>query len=269
MGRDRVRGKVAVITGASGGIGKEIALTFARAGARVVLSARNVPALEQLADELRKEGHEALVVPAEVTSETDMRRLVERVQAEFHRLDIVVSCAGVYLRGAVRDLSLDAIRRCMDVNYYGTVHLIRAAVPVLLAQRSGHIVVISSVDGKKGLPADAAYAASKFAVTGFTDVLRQELRGTGVWATTIFPERVDTPMIRTLQLPPLSRRVPPGEVARAALLAVSRRRREMFVSFLGPKTLVVLSTLWPALGDWIVRVTRLEGVEMPEGAPDA
>jgi short-subunit dehydrogenase len=92
----------------------------------------------------------------------------------------------------------------MEVNYHGTVSVIRATLPHLMAQRSGHIVAISSVDGKKGLPKDAAYAASKFAVTGFMDVLRQELRGTGVYASTVFPERVDTPMIATLRLPRVS-----------------------------------------------------------------
>ena len=269
MASERIQGKVAIVTGASSGIGKEIALMFARAGARVVLSARNVPALEQTAHGLQKEGCEVLVVPAEVTSESDMRNLVGRTQAAFQRVDIVVSCAGVYIRSAVRDLTMDTIRRCMDVNYYGTVHLIRAVLPLLLAQRSGHIVAISSVDGKKGLPPDAAYVASKFAVTGFMDVLRQELRGTGVFASTIFPERVDTPMIKSLKLSPLSRRVPPAQVARAAVRAVRQRRREIVVSFPGPKALIVLSTIWPALGDWIVRVTHLEGSEMSEGAPHA
>jgi len=269
MASDRIRSRVTIVTGASSGIGKEIALMFARAGARVVLSARNLQALEQTAQELQNEGCEVLVVPGEVTSESDMRNLVERTQAVFQRVDIVVSCAGVYIRSAVRDLTMDTIRRCMDVNYYGTVHLIRAVLPVMLAQRSGHIVTISSVDGKKGLPPDAAYAASKFAVTGFMDVLRQELRGTGVFASTIFPERVDTPMIKTLKLSPFSRRVPPAQVARAALRAVRQRRREIIVSFPGPKALIVLSTLWPALGDWIVRVTHLEGAEMSEGAPHA
>jgi len=258
-----------IVTGASSGIGREVARTFARAGARVVLAARTIPALEELVEELKKEGHEALVVPTDVTSEADVRRLVERTQATFQRVDIVVCSAGVYIRGPVRDLSLESIRRCMEVNYYGSVHVIRAVLPLLLAQRSGHIVAISSVDGKKGLMPDAAYAGSKHAVTGFMDVLRQELHGTGVFASTILPERVDTPMIRTLRLPRVSRRIPPAEVARAVLRAVKHRRREMIVSYLGPKTLIVASAIWPALGDWIVRVLHLEGVEMSEGTPHA
>lgn len=269
MGGDRVRGKVTIITGASGGIGREVARIFARSGARLVLAARNVAVLEELKQELEREGADVLVVPTDVTSEAEVNNLMERARTAFHGLDIVICSAGVYVRRAVRDLPLETIRHTLDVNYFGTVHVIRAVLPHFLAQRSGHIVAISSVDGKKGLPPDAAYAASKHAVTGFMDVLRQELHGTGVFASTIFPERVDTSMIRTLKLSPVSRRVPPAQVARAVLRAVRQRRREMFVGFLGPKTLIVVSALWPGLGDWLVRVLHLEGVERSEGTPHA
>ena len=194
----RIRGKVVIVTGASGGIGAEIARAFARDGARIVLSARNVPALESLATELRAGGTETLIVPSDVTSAVDMQHLVRETVAAYGAVDILVCNAGVYVRGAVKDLSMESIRQCMETNYYGAVHLIREALPAMLARRSGHIVAISSVDGKKGLPPDAAYAASKYALTGFMDVLRQELRGTGVYASTIFPERVDTPMIEDL-----------------------------------------------------------------------
>jgi dehydrogenase/reductase SDR family protein 7B len=171
----------------------------------------------------------------------------------------------VYIRAAVKDLSLESIRKCMDTNYYGAVHLIRAVLPQMLARRSGHIVAVSSVDGKKALPPDAAYAASKYALTGFMDVLRQELRETGVYASTIFPERVDTPMIDDIELPLMSRRLPPSAVAKAVITAVRQRRREVVLSFAGPKFLIVASAIWPALGDWLVRIFRLEGVELEKG----
>ena len=160
---------------------------------------------------------------------------------------------------------MESIRHCMETNYFGAVQLIREVLPTMLARGSGHIVAIASVDGKKGLPPDAAYAGSKYALTGFMDVLRQELRGTGVYASTIFPERVDTPMIADLRLPLMSRRLPPSAVARAAVRAVRQRRREIIVSFAGPKVLIVASTIWPALGDWLVRVFGLQGVELEKG----
>jgi short-subunit dehydrogenase len=261
----RIRGKVVVVTGASGGIGAEIARAFARAGARIVLSARNVPALESLATELRSGGTETLIVPSDVTSAVDMQHLVRETVASFGAVDILVCNAGVYVRGAVKDLSMETVRQCMETNFYGAVHLIREVLPAMLARRTGHIVAIASVDGKKGLPPDAAYAASKHALTGFMDVLRQELRGTGVYASTIFPERVDTPMIGNLELPMMSRRLPPSTVARAAVRAVQQRRREIIVSFAGPKFLIVASAIWPALGDWLVRIFRLQGVELEKG----
>ena len=268
MNDSRVRGKVTIVTGASSGIGREIAHVFAGAGARLVLASRSAQPLEALAAELRKKGGDVLAVPTDVTREADVQLLIQRTLGAYRGVDTVICSAGIYIRGEAKDLSPETIRRSMEVNYHGTVSVIRAALPHLLAQRSGHIVAISSVDGKKGLPKDAAYAASKSAVTGFMDVLRQELRGTGVYASTIFPERVDTPMIATLRLPRASQRLSPARVARAVLRAVRQRRREIVVSFLGPKTLILASAAWPALGDWLVRIFRLEGVEMAEGTPD-
>lgn len=261
----RIRGRVVVITGASGGIGSEIARAFAREGARIVLSARNVPALDVLATELRASGTETMIVSSDVTSAEDMQKLVRESMTTYGAIDILVCNAGVYVRGAVRDVSMESIRQCMETNYFGVVQLIRAVLPAMLARGSGHIVAISSVDGKKGLPADAAYAGSKYALTGFMDILRQEVRGTGVYASTIFPERVDTPIIENLTLPLMSRRLPPSAVARAVVRAVRQRRREVIVSFAGPKLLIVASAVWPALGDWLVRFFGLQGVELEKG----
>jgi short-subunit dehydrogenase len=117
------------------------------------------------------------------------------------------------------------------------------------------------VDGKKGLPYDAAYVASKYAVTGFTDVLRQELRGTGVYASTILPGRVDTPMIATLRVPRVSAKISSDTVAAAIVRAIRKRKPEMIVPYLGPKALIVLSAMSPRLGDWLVRTFGLEGKE--------
>lgn len=261
MSDDRVRNAVTIITGASSGIGRATAQLCAAAGARLVLAARSQEKLAALQSELGSAGAEVLIVPTDVTREADVRRLVEATLARFGRVDIAVCNAGVYIRSAVKDLSLDTIEQCMNVNYYGTVYLIRAVLPLMLAQRSGHIVAVTSVDGRKGLPPDGAYVASKCAATGFMDVLRQELRGTGVYASTILPGRVDSPMIAGLAVPAASPKIPTTRVGRAILRAVRCRRREIVVPFAGPKTLIVLSALWPALGDWIVRILKLEGKE--------
>ncbi len=265
MGVERIRGKVAIVTGATGGIGTEIARSLARHGARLVLSGRNSAALATLAAELQRSGAEAVSIASDVTDPAAVERLVAEATAALGGIDIIVCNAGIYVRGAVKDLPLESIRQCMETNYYGAVHLIRAVLPGMLARGSGHIVAVSSVDGKKGLIPDAAYAASKYALTGFMDVLRQELHGTGVYASTIFPERVDTPMIDNLTLPLMSRRLPPSAVAGAVIKAIRQRRREIILSFAGPKFLIVASSIWPALGDWLVRVFRLQGVELEKG----
>ena len=261
MPRDRISNAVTIITGASGGIGRATAQVFAASGARLVLAARSPEKLAAVQSELHATGAQVLVVPGDVTREVDVRSLVDKTLERFGRIDIAICNAGVYVRSAVKDLPLASIERCMDVNFYGTVHLIRAVLPLMLAQGSGHIVAVTSVDGRKGLPPDGAYVASKFATTGFMDVLRQELRGTGVYASTILPGRVDTPMIETIDVPLASPKISSARVGRAILRAVRMRRRELVIPFAGPKALIVLSALWPGLGDMLVRFFKLEGEE--------
>jgi short-subunit dehydrogenase len=256
--RDPVRNAVTIITGASSGIGRAAAETFARAGARLVLVSRSAEKLNQLAEELRLTGAEVIAVPADVTDEAAVLQVVATTLEHFGRVDIVICNAGVYIRSAVKDLPLRAIERCMNVNFYGTVHLVQVVLPLMLAQKSGHIVAVGSVDGKKGLPPDAAYVASKFAVM---DVLRQELCGTGVHASTILPGRVDTPMIATLDVPLASAKISSARVGRAILRAVRTRRRELVIPFTGPKALIVFNAISPAIGDWLVRIFKLEGKE--------
>jgi dehydrogenase/reductase SDR family member 7B len=261
MRHDRAQNAVTIVTGASSGIGKATAVAFARAGARLVLSGRSSERLTDLKKEIEGRGGEVLLVESDVTIASDIERLVRETIARFGRVDIAVCCAGIYIRSAVKDLPVESIERCMNVNFYGTVHLVRAVLPLMLAQRSGHIVAITSVDGKKGLPPDAAYVASKFAATGFMDVLRQELDGTGVYASTVLPGRVDTPMIGNLDVPLASAKISSARVGRAVLRAVRTRRRELVIPFAGPKFLIVASALWPAFGDWLVRIFKLEGKE--------
>ena len=261
MPRNRISNAVTIITGASSGIGRATAQVFAASGARLVLAARSLEKLTAVQSELHAIGAEVLVVPADVTREADVRNLVDQTLERFGRVDIAICNAGVYVRGAVKDLPLASIERCMDVNFYGTVHLIRAVLPLMLAQGSGHIVAVTSVDGRKGLPPDGAYVASKSAATGFMDVLRQELRGTGVYASTILPGRVDTRMIETIDVPLASPKISSARVGRAILRAVRTRRRELVIPFAGPKALIVLSALWPGLGDMLVRFLKLEGEE--------
>ncbi len=255
-----MRGKVAIVTGASSGIGRAIALALADQGARVSLAARTASALEEVAGQVRTRGQEALVVPTDVTRQEQVERLVEETSARWERVDILVANAGAYVRTPVTELTVADVERSMAVNFYGALYAVLAVQPRMLDQRNGHIVLISSMDGKKGLPLDGPYVAAKFALGGLGEVFRQELHGTGVRVTTVFPGRVDTPLIDDLEVPRISAKISPEAVARATVRAIQRNRAEVIVPFQA-RALYYLDTFCPRLGDWVVRMFRLEGWE--------
>lgn len=252
--------QVAVITGASSGIGRATALALAREGARVALAARTKSALHRVADEIRTLDRDALVVPSDVTSRNDVDHLVAKTLERWGRLDILVANAGAYIRSPVENLTVCEVERSMAVNFYGALYAVLAVQPHLLGQGSGHIVLVSSMDGKKGLPLDAPYVAAKFALAGYGEVLRQELRDRGVHVTTIFPGRVDTGLIESLAVPGISAKIPPEMVARAIVTAVRRPKPEVVVPF-HARLLYLVNAASPRLGDWLVRVFRLQGWE--------
>jgi short-subunit dehydrogenase len=258
-----MRDSVAIITGASSGIGRATALALARRGLRLALTARNRAGLEAIESDIRTQGGSVFIQPTDVTDRAQTDAFVAETLHRFGRIDIAVCNAGQYVQGAVAQLTVGDFERAMAVNFYGALHVIFAVLPHMLARRSGHIVAVSSVDGKKGLPLDAAYVASKFALNGFMDVLRQELHGTGVYASTILPGRVDTPMIDHLSVPSVSAKIPSARVAGAIIRAIRRRKAEVIVPFVGPASLILINALSPATADWLVRVLRLEGKRTP------
>ena len=260
MARYSLQHRVALVTGASSGIGRATALLLAREGARLALVARREERLREVAREIEGIGQEALVLPADVTQREEVERAVAETVARWGRVDILVACAGAYIRAPVLTMTVADVERSMAVNFYGVLHAVQAVLPHMVAQRSGHIVLISSADGKKGIPPDGPYVAAKFAVAGLGDVLRQELRPYGIAVTTVFPGRVDTPMIAHLRVPWISAKIPPEAVARAILRALRRRTPEVIIPF-QVRLFVYLSALFPSLGDWFTRQFHLEGWE--------
>ena len=252
--------KVAVITGASSGIGRATALALALAGADVALAARREAALETVATEARVLGRRALVVPTDVSQQGQAQRLVSATLTHYGRIDIVVANAGIYVRGPLETLTAADFERCMAVNYFGTVYPILAAMPHLRTQGSGHLVLISSMDGKKAVRTDAPYAATKFAIAGFGDALRQDLHGTGVDVSIIFPGRVATPFIADMRIPAISAPISAEAVAAAVVRAIRRRQAEVILPF-SAHFLLIADRLSPRLGDWAVRTFRLQGLE--------
>ncbi|MGB2959701.1 MAG: SDR family NAD(P)-dependent oxidoreductase [Bacteroidota bacterium] len=261
MEKSKLRNRVALVTGASSGIGRATAIQLARAGASVVLSSRNEAALQRVQAEIESEGGHAWCIPADVVEDAQVDRLVCRALEEAGRVDVIVCSAGVYSRCPIEETTVEDFKQAMEVNFYGPLRVILGFLPHMLQRGSGHILVISSVDGKRGLPPDGLYVASKFALTGFSEILRQELRGTDVHVTTVLPGRVDTPMIQNLKVPLISAKIPAERVARVVLRAIRRRRAEVVVPFLGPKLLIIASSVWAPVGDWAVRIFKLGGVE--------
>ena len=252
--------KIALVTGASEGIGRSTALALARQGAHVAISARRVAHLEQVADEIRASGREALVCPADVTDACQVQEIVRGVIGRWGRVDILVSNAGEYIRAPIGEGIVEPIQRSLGVNFYGGVYAILAVLPYMREQKSGHIVVVTSMDGKIGLRNDAPYVAAKFALTGFTQVLRQELEGSGISITNVLPGRVDTVMIEHLRFHWLSAKISPEAVSRAVLRGIARRQAEVIVP---PQAvlLYLINVFSPRLGDWLARQLHLEGWE--------
>ena len=181
---------VVIITGASEGIGRALGLALARAGAKLVLAARNAGRLEEAAAECRSLGAEVLAVPTDVTRDEDCRALVEAAIERFDRLDTLVVNAGRTMWARFEDVEDPAIlEELMAVNYFGAVYCTRHALP-WLKKSHGRIVAVASIAGLTGVPARSGYCASKHAMVGFFDALRIELAGTGVSVTVIAPDFV-------------------------------------------------------------------------------
>ncbi len=185
-------GAAVAITGASSGIGRACALAFAAKGARLALAARRIDRLEDVAAEVRSRGGEAMAMPVDVGEPGEVEAFVRAAADRYGRLDVLVNNAGYGVRGTVAALPVEVAEELMRVNYLGTVRGCRAAAPLMVAQRRGVIVNVSSIVGHRSLPTGGAYAATKAAQIRLTEALRVELRGTGVHACSVHPVGTET-----------------------------------------------------------------------------
>ncbi|MER9326991.1 SDR family NAD(P)-dependent oxidoreductase [Mesorhizobium sp. M0488] len=184
-------GKVALVTGASSGIGEAAAAALAAAGAKVAVAARRAGRLEALAVRIEKAGGTALRIEADVTSNGDVTAMVEKVVSEWGRLDILVNNAGVMLLSPAAEATLDDWRRMVELNLLALMGVTKAALPHLKAAK-GHIVNVSSIAGRVANPGASGYAATKFGVVGFSESLRREVYADKVRVTVIEPGLVRT-----------------------------------------------------------------------------
>jgi NADP-dependent 3-hydroxy acid dehydrogenase YdfG len=251
--------RVIAITGASAGIGRASALRLARDGAAVAICARRADRLEAVAAEIVAAGGQAWAVAADVTRAEDMDAFVAGTVERFGRLDVMMCNAGFGIAGAIDDIAPDQMHKLMDINYNGTYHAIRAALPVLRGQRSGHIIVVSSIVGKRGVPYMGAYSATKFAQVGLAECLRAETAGSGIHVSIVYPVSTETEFFDVMSRETgttVTRASGPRQhvdaVAAAIARAIDRPVPEIYPYF-NSRFLVVLNALAPGLTDRIVK----------------
>ena len=192
--RGYFRDRAVVITGASSGIGEDVALGFARQGARVALLARRKSTLDDLAGRINDKGGRALALACDVTKRTEVDSAIEHVMRSFKRVDILVNSAGIMIPSEVEKLKLAELEKMMSVNVYGALNAIQATIPIMRRQARGNIVNIASLAGRRGMSPLGGYSATKFAIVGLTEALRMELFGSGIRVSLVMPGVIDTPM---------------------------------------------------------------------------
>ena len=219
----RLAGQVALVSGASRGIGRAVALAFAREGARVALLARGRGDLELVARAIESDGGSALVVPGDAAEEATARRAVEATLARFGRLDCLVTAQGAGAFGPLEASRVQDWDAMLRANLTATYLLCRAALPAMLAAGQGTIIALVSLAAVRAIPGCAAYTASKAGVLGLVRALAAEVRGRGVRVAALSPGAVDTPFWDGIPSPPdRSRMLRPEAVAEAALLIAAQ-----------------------------------------------
>ncbi len=218
--------RVALITGAASGIGRQLALDLARDGMAIGAVDRNFSGLQELRNQLA--GKTFLGVTADVTQPEEMRKAVGQVEGLLGPVDLLIAAAGVGLETSALDLRADVVELIIRVNLLGVAHSIAAVLPGMIARRSGQIAVISSLASYRGMPLMAGYCASKAGVNALLEGLRVELRGHNICFTTVCPGWVRTPMTAGLSLP-MTGLMEVEEASRHIRDAV--RRRRVFVAF--------------------------------------
>ena len=186
-------GLAALVTGASSGIGRQLAVRLAREGARVALVARREAELEAVAAEIRARSGEALVLPCDLSEADQVAAAASRALERFGAIDILVNNAGYGGQRTFLEWDLEDMERIMRVNYFGTLYFTKALLPQMVERKRGWIVFVSSVSGRIASPEKTAYAATKFAMTGFAEALSLEVEPAGVHVLTVYPGSVKTP----------------------------------------------------------------------------
>jgi len=226
------RGLNAIVTGASSGIGKLLALRFAREGAHVALVARRAPELEAVAEQIRAAGGTALVLPCDVADRQQVFATAGAARERLGPIDVLVNNAGYGHHRPFLEWDLDDMERLMQVNFLGTLYWTKAVLPEMVERRRGWLVFMASVAGKIGVPDESVYAASKFATVGLAEAISIEIEDANVHVLTVCPGTIRTPFFDAEALermPPVAKRsmVDPEGLIDAIMKALASGKREL------------------------------------------
>lgn len=259
LGRRRrsLAGSRIAVTGASGGIGLALAEELARRGARLVLNARREEVLRQVAEKLTARGADVICAPGDIADEGVRRQLLAAAAERFGGLDILVNNAGIGAFGRFAEADPANLRRIIEVDFFATAELTRAAIPLLHEGTTPAVVNIGSILGHRGIPYAAEYCAAKFAVRGFSEALRPELAKLGIDLLLVSPGTTDTGffdnvLAMRVKLPWRKKEragVAPAKVAAAAADALERGRKEIIPSA-GGRAMVLVNRFFPGVVDW-------------------
>jgi short-subunit dehydrogenase len=268
-----IKGKVAIVTGASSGIGEATARAFGREGAKVVIAARRVDKLQALAQEINsmRNGAECLVVQAYLSKLEDIQTMIDQALNQFDRIDILVNNAGFGRLDWLEKLEpIKDIQAQIDVNVMGVIQTTRLVLPVMIKQRSGSIINMCSMAGLVATPTYSIYAACKHAVHGFSEALRREVKPWGIDVSMIYPGGVTTEFgqhagikRKTQATTPKFMLLTADDVGRAVVQLVRRPRAMWIIPWLWSVT-ALLNKLFPSLVDY----TTINRFTIPERAEE-
>lgn len=248
--------RVAIVTGASAGIGEATARMLAREGVRVAVCARRKDRLERLAAEIASRGGEIAVFPIDVTDATAVQAMVADVLARWDRVDALINNAGRGLVARFEQTTADELRALLELNVVAVLTATQAVLPAMRRQGRGHIVNVSSIVGRRNVPYRAAYGATKFALGGLSEALRVELEGTGIDVSLVYPIYTATEFhaveVRKLEWPRKGPVQSADAVARAIVRCLRRPRAEVY-PYRASRVFAALGVLAPRLVDRALR----------------
>lgn len=255
--KNKLKDSVVVITGASEGIGKEIAIEFAKQGSKIVLASRSMEKLEKVENELKENyiNCQVISVPTDVSKNEDCINLIETTLEKFNKIDILINNAGIVTYEYFYNTDNEEIKRIMDVNYWGIIYCTKAVLPYMMKNKKGKIVNVSSFVGKRAIPGMLAYSSSKFAIQAIGEGLRSELRKYGIGVTTVCPTSTKTELINNA----ISKRVKfsanigmsANRVAKETINAMLENKREHIVGI--PEKIFLFSNNFiPSFYDFIL-----------------